>query len=62
VENRASALVIQKLAARTRCQTPLLMPEGEQAASLPLADKTEKAVRKIWHPPEKVRESMDGLD
>ena len=48
--------------ARTRCQTPLLMPEREQAASLPLVDKTEKAVRKIWHPPEKVRESMDGLD
>jgi hypothetical protein len=48
----SAALVIQEKSARTRCQRLLVSLKEEQAASHPLADGTEKAVRKLKSTPE----------
>ena len=39
---RAGMLVITKVGARTKCQTPLVIPKGEQAARRFLFVRTER--------------------
>jgi hypothetical protein len=64
VEKMASGLVIQKKAARTKCQTLLLGPKGSKRQAFRWQTRRRKAVGKMTAPPEKTRRGTEwsGLE